>query len=314
VTSATRHGWQWRSADPQARGDGRSTGRDYEAALAILHASRAGAEPRHPGEDAPTPAEAPDADTQMRVTTAESLMRSLAGDLHDGALQELFAASLDLLELADADPRFAEAVQPVLDRLARRLDDASSQLRAALTDMTRGRRLADDSAYIERAVEELVERFSGTSEVTVDVDVTGGGPEPAGEPREAVLRLVREGLANVSKHALASQVNVTVRRGAAWLRVDVDDDGLGDPRGIRIALAHSKDSYGLSSLSDQAVACQGRLAVARAPRLGGVRLSLSVPVGRMSLPPTRGADHPSSGVVGPGQPPPIWSPTNQRRR
>ncbi len=314
MTSRTRHGWQWRSADPQARGDGRSTGRDYEAALAILHAARAGAQPRESDENAPAPGEAPDPDTRARATSAESLMRSLAGDLHDGALQELFAASLDLLELADADPRFAEAVQPVLDRLATRLDDASSQLRAALTDMTRGRWLADDSAYIERAVEELIERFSGTSEVTVDVDVTGRGPEPAGEPRDAVLRLVREGLANVSKHAVASQVGVTLRRGAEWLRVDVDDDGLGDPRGIRIALSHSKDSYGLSSLSDQAVACQGRLAVARAPRLGGVRLSLSVPVGRRSLPPPRGSDDPSSGVVGPGQPRPTWAPTSQRRR
>jgi signal transduction histidine kinase len=191
----------------------------------------------------------------------------------------------------------------VLDRLAKRLDDASSQLRGALTEMARGRRLAGDSAHLEEAVEELIERFSRSSEVTVDVDVTGRGPDPVGEPRDAVLRLVREGLANINKHALASQANLTLRRGRHWLRVDVDDDGLGDPRGIRIALSHTKDSYGLSSLSDQATACQGRLAVARAPRLGGVRLSLSVPVGRVSqpqasLPPPRGADHPSSGVVG----------------
>jgi signal transduction histidine kinase len=317
---------QWRSTEPHARGEGSYPGRDYEAALAILHASRTGADPLLADDDASSASSAPPAssarpttaesgaDSSRRVMSAESLMRALAGDLHDGALQELFAAGLDLLELAEADPRFTDSVQPVLDRLATRLDDASSQLRAALTDMARGRRPAEDSADLDRAVEELIERFSWSSEVTVDMDVTGRGPEPVGEPREAVLRLVREGLANVNKHALASQVNVTLRRGATWLRVDVDDDGLGDPRAIRIALSHSKDSYGLSSLSDQAVACQGRLAVARAPRLGGVRLSLSVPVGRMSLPPSRGADHPSSGVV--GSPPirSLWSPTNQRRR
>jgi hypothetical protein len=314
VASATRQDRQEQPADTAAGSEGSPPGRDYEAALAILHASGMGAAPPHAEEGSPPGPGEPDGQGPRRAESAESLMRALAGDLHDGALQELFAASLDLLELAEPEPRFAESVQPVLDRLATRLDDASSQLRAALTDMARGHRPADDSAYLERAVEELIERFSRDSEVTVDMDVTGRGPEPVGEPREAVLRLVREGLANVTKHALASQVNITLRQGASWLRVDVDDDGLGDPRAIRIALSHSKDSYGLSSLSDQALACQGRLAVARAPRLGGVRLSLSVPVGRAPLPPTRGDDHPSSGVVGPAPPRSIWSPTNQRRR
>jgi signal transduction histidine kinase len=84
----------------------------------------------------------------------------------------------------------------------------------------------------------------------------------------AVYFVCSEALANVAKHAKASQVGVRVERQGGLVVLEVQDDGVGgaDPAGS-----------GLRGLADRVEALQGRLGV-ESPLGGGTRLLAEIPL------------------------------------
>ena len=208
----------------------------------------------------------------------------IAADLHDGVTQQLYAATLDLDELRSAASGRPVASEQVLERLAMRLDTALQQLRSALVQIARGEvpesaAGADRSACVADRVRRLVDDLCRSDGPTADFDVKGEGPEPDAERSDSLVRAVREGLANVVKHADATQVEVQVRRGPSWWTVEISDDGIGGADDIRRAIV--KDTvaaFGLRSLSEDAARLGGRIWVSDAPRLHGLRLGVAVPI------------------------------------
>lgn len=215
--------------------------------------------------------------TRIRRENHQSLLDSLAGDLHDGAVQHLFAAELDVADLlarSDLDPE----VSGLVHSIARRLTDSSRQLRAVLQDMKHGERTDPSDLPLSEAIHECVESFVRRNPISIDVEIRGTDTDIGAQQRRTALRLVREGLTNIDKHACASQAMVTVYRSRQWFTVDLDDDGCGDPVQIRCRMAQSSTkSFGLPSLAAQATTAGGRMWVSDAPTLGGVRVSLALP-------------------------------------
>jgi signal transduction histidine kinase len=210
------------------------------------------------------------------TTSPGAFARDVAAELHDGVAQQLFAASLDVEEMLDLRELPDEARQR-LERLADRLSRSSRDLRSVLHAMLAGRpRPTSDSCVLDRVHARLADVHS---DITVDLQVTGEGPEPDAVAGDLVVRAVTEGLANIVKHGDASQALVLIRRGTSWWTVEVHDDGIGDPAEVRIKMAQrSGMCFGLCSLADEARRLGGRIWISGAARLGGISLSLSVPV------------------------------------
>ncbi|NMI00547.1 sensor histidine kinase [Pseudonocardia acidicola] len=206
----------------------------------------------------------------------------IAADLHDGVTQQLYAACLDVDEL-----RSSAGLAPddalVLDRLALRLDTASQQLRSALAQIVGGevpdtmRGDGSTGRVIDR-VRALVDDLCGSGGPTADIEIKGDGPEPDPARADVMVRAVREGLANVAKHASATQVEVQIRRGSSWWTVEVSDDGVGSAGEVRRAITAGGSAFGLRSLDENVARLGGRLWISDAPRLLGVRLGVAVPV------------------------------------
>jgi signal transduction histidine kinase len=218
---------------------------------------------------------------QSGVLASLTARARLAADLHDGVAQELFAARLDADELGGYSGLPAEAAI-VLDRLTRRLGDATRELRAALHGISQSWWPPEDDCGQSLGVVDLVrdrlDEFRTRSDVSVNFDVRGVGPEPAVECRDVLVRAVREGLANVLKHANATQVTVALRRGVMGWAVRVDDDGTGRAPDVRrILTLPEAESFGLPSLAAEAVRLGGRFRVSAAPGLGGVSIGVWVP-------------------------------------
>lgn len=100
--------------------------------------------------------------------------------------------------------------------------------------------------------------------------------EPAVELDEAravvVFRIVQESLTNVTRHAHASQVSVTLGRNGNTLGVEVRDNGQGfDP-----TAAAGAASFGLLGMRERAHGLGGRLNIVTAPGQGVV-VGLSIP-------------------------------------
>ena len=94
-----------------------------------------------------------------------------------------------------------------------------------------GEQSGDPVPAVAEGAQDLIDRFVRAHSIRAELTVTeGDGPVPtAAAAARLLLRAVREGLANVAKHAGASRVEVIlVRRDERWWTVEVCDDGSGD--------------------------------------------------------------------------------------
>ncbi|MEU4658561.1 GAF domain-containing protein [Streptomyces sp. NPDC023723] len=153
----------------------------------------------------------------------------IARDLHDLAIQRLFASGLTLNSvlgrIADR-PEAAERVRRVVDDL----DDTIKTVRGTIYALRerdrpggRGRLRAELLAETDRAAGPL--GFTPALRMTGLLD-TCVPDEYAGQ----LLAVVRESLSNAARHAGATQVEVTAETDGSRLSVRVADDGTGlDP-------------------------------------------------------------------------------------
>jgi two-component system, NarL family, sensor kinase len=181
--------------------------------------------------------------------------RELAEHLHDGPLQTLLAARLELDEARERNP------DPALDRVYSALQDTAKGLRSTVTEL-HPQVLAQ--LGLTPAVGELLRQFEARGGATVDAEL-----EDVGKPASQTLmyRAARELLANIHKHARATTVTVRLFRRADRILLTVADDGTGfDPTGIDAAVAEGH--IGLGSLLVRFDAMGGAIDIASAPGKG----------------------------------------------
>ena len=186
-------------------------------------------------------------------------------DLHDGVIQELYAAGLkaeDASELVSSDPE--EAVVRV-----REIHNVVRKVIGDVRTYVYGLRELDRSVDLRPALEYVVGEFpSGEPAIALDLD--GDVRLPVATAGN-VLHIVREAVANALRHAGASGVWIHAASERETLVVSVEDDGRGfDP------LVPSR-GLGLGDMRERAAWCLSELRVDSA--LGrGTTVSLSVPI------------------------------------
>lgn len=190
----------------------------------------------------------------------------IARDLHDRVIQRLFAIGLGLEGLSRSD--LPDDVVTRLRQAVDDLDETVRQVRSSIFELEErrlpGRSLRQDvigiCGDIARSLGfEPVVRFEGP----VD-SVT----EPA--LADHLLAVAREALANVARHAEATEVEVGVRVADGRIELLVADDGRGTG-------GPSRRGKGLANMESRAAVLGGRLALEPGPA-GGTRLSWSVPL------------------------------------
>ncbi|MFI9366549.1 GAF domain-containing protein [Kitasatospora sp. NPDC053057] len=191
----------------------------------------------------------------------------IARDLHDLAIQRLFATGMTLQSTQRfiEHPQVAERVQEAVDDLdvtVKIIRSTIFGLRANDSGPTaRGLRVRIAEA-VERAAHALgfapALRTEGLLDTRVPPDVA-----------DAVLAVLGEALSNVARHARASAAEVALSVGTE-LVLTVTDDGVGIPaRGRR---------SGLLNLAERARQLKGELRVGTRPQ-GGTELVWRVPLG-----------------------------------
>ena len=194
----------------------------------------------------------------------------VARELHDELAQSLTALKMDAMWLREhlkSDPAQAQAK---LDAMLAMLDASVASTRRIAADL---RPLVLDDLGLVPAIEWLVQNFTQRSGVACELDA----PDDIelGEPHAtAVFRMVQESLANVAKHARATQVAVVLRRLPGAIRLEVQDDGVGfDTTAPRRA-----ESLGLAGLRERAQLAHGSLEIRSQPGQGThVQAVLPVP-------------------------------------
>ncbi len=194
------------------------------------------------------------------VEAGDRERRRVERNLHDGAQQRLMSATM-VVRLAEARAR---GTDEELDGL---LGEAASEIEAAIGDLrelARGLHPAIlTDVGLQGALEALAERSAVPVRLSLDVS------EPACAPCEVgTYYVVAEALANIAKHAHASQATVHVARRGRMLCVEVTDDGDGG--------AAATPGSGLEGLADRVDSLGGRLRLDSPPGNGTV-LAVELP-------------------------------------
>jgi two-component system NarL family sensor kinase len=192
--------------------------------------------------------------------------QEVADGLHDGPLQTLLAARLQLDEVRERKPG------PELDAVYAALEDTAAALRATVTEL-HPQVLAQ--LGLTPAVRELLRQFESRSRVAVRADL-----EEVGKPesQQLMYRAARELLTNIGKHANASTVSVRLGRIGNRIVLTVSDDGVGfDPAVVSRYVADGH--IGLGSLLARFDAMGGSMLVDSAAD-GGTRVTVTSPPDR----------------------------------
>ncbi|HEX2285493.1 MAG TPA: ATP-binding protein [Mycobacterium sp.] len=144
--------------------------------------------------------------------------REVAEHLHDGPLQSLLAARLDLDEVRERSD------DPALESVHTALQQTAAALRSTVTEL-HPQVLAQ--LGLTPAIRELLRQFETRGEYVVDAELDDVG-KPASQ--QLLYRAARELLANIHKHARATTVRVGLSRHGDRIVLTIADDGTGfDP-------------------------------------------------------------------------------------
>ncbi len=202
----------------------------------------------------------------------------IARDIHDDLGQHLLSLKIELslLQLnAGAAPLL---LRQRLDTMAANLDRTILSLRAVINNL---RPLALEQG-LRAAIEGQLAEFSRLNQVRcqfeADAQAFSHGPD---EQRDAVLfRTLQEALANVARHARATELHVALRLQAAQLVLTVRDNGVGMAQ--RQAAQACGQGCGLDGIGARVAQAGGRFAIDSEPGAGTV-LSLSFPLQQACL-------------------------------
>jgi two-component system, NarL family, sensor kinase len=213
---------------------------------------------------------------RLAVGASSAERRRVAGELHDGVIQDLagvgYALSAVDGQLAElGEPFTAAQINDLRGRLrtAQRLviDDAVSLREVAGVEYAIDRGAADPVAALEKIAADL--RDGG---MRIEVSI-GTVPELSSGHRAALIRVGREALRNAAKHAPGAAVVLSLTTYGGRVVLTVTDDGPGfDPDS---APGPVEGHIGLALLTDAAEGAGGRLELRSRPGRGStVRMVL----------------------------------------
>jgi PAS domain S-box-containing protein len=205
------------------------------------------------------------AEVQRRLTDSREAERlHLAQELHDGPIQDLYAISYRLAELApvlsdgDGQEQMA-AVQATLQQVLRTLRAISVELRPPT--------LAPFG--LEKAIRSHVEEFQKAHpELTIQLDLMPDGqalPEPV---RLTLFRIYQQALNNVARHAEASLVTIRLKLDTQQVTLEIQDNGHGFRVPSRRITLVRQGHLGLAGIAERAESIGGRLDIVSAPGEG----------------------------------------------
>ncbi len=190
----------------------------------------------------------------------------IARDLHDTVIQEVFAAGLKLNAIArKLDPETDSTAQDDVRGVAQALDGTIDRLRRTIFDI----RKATPGNVAEETREIVLDMIRHTGLDHVDIDVSPEVELISSRVIEHLLSTVREAVANVVKHAEATQLSVRVTIDGGWCTLEVIDDGVG-------LSAEGDPGFGLENMRRRSEALGGSFTAAAGS--GGTRVLWRVPV------------------------------------
>jgi signal transduction histidine kinase len=181
---------------------------------------------------------------------------ALARELHDQLGQSLFAVSLNLQaiksELSPASSARVTESMRAIEKTIEQVQTLAFELRPSTLD----------EFGLVGALRLLVSRYGERARIRASFIATPTDARAPAEIETACFRIVQEALSNVSRHALAPHVEVTLTTQDVALEVTVRDDGVG------FNVERVRNGLGLMGMGERAELVGGSVDIESAPHAG----------------------------------------------
>jgi len=198
--------------------------------------------------------------------------RRIAVEVHDRVNQTLAICSMKLETLAESAPsiRFTESlgeIQTITKQLIKDMRSFTFNISSPLLY----------ELGLEAAVEHLTEQIQEQQGILLRFE-DDGKPKPLEDSvRVLLFRMVRELLANITKHAQARQTRICIKRQGSNIQIIVEDDGIGFNTYEISSCRKRPEGFGLFSIREQLNYVGGHLEI-ESQRNRGTQVTIVAPL------------------------------------
>lgn len=183
----------------------------------------------------------------------EEEKRAIARELHDDIGSSMTALSMILeghFRQNAAIPTVAKSADKIRG-LLKEVTHSTRRIQAGLRPNTL------DSLGLVEAVRELLGEFSQRTGIVSTLELPGNDSSIPMRLQVPLFRMLQEALNNVAKHAKAGHVEVAMEIDAGWVRMRIQDDGVG----ITSERAANAQTHGLLGMRERAAYLDGSTAI-----------------------------------------------------
>jgi signal transduction histidine kinase len=208
--------------------------------------------------------------SQHLIRVSEEEKARIARELHDTFGSNLTAINMDLNWVQRRIPEDARDIRERMQRVLQMLGE-TVELKHQVIEGLRPSHL--DNLGLSYAIRSHCREFSRRTGLPCEVDVDEDCDEIDPEWSIALYRIVQETLTNITKHAQATRVQVSLKSESSGIRLRIVDDGVGLSEG---ATAKPK-SHGIVGMRERMRQVGGTFAITNAPSGRGTLVEAFIP-------------------------------------
>ncbi|MEJ0077514.1 MAG: sensor histidine kinase [Alphaproteobacteria bacterium] len=210
--------------------------------------------------------------SQRLLSVQDEERQRIALELHDSTAQQLTAIGLHMMALRRTSRQDAET-QHTLDQVEHTVEEAQKEIRT-FSYLLHPPCLDEDGlkTTLTRFIDGFARRTGLRVSAQIDCEIDDFTPEA----QRTILRIVQEALANVHRHARATEVRVRVETAQDILALSIADNGKGMAAGGGDACRVQRPGIGLAGMRERLRQLGGALKVATGPQ--GTTISGAVPL------------------------------------
>ena len=200
----------------------------------------------------------------------------MAREIHDELGQTLTALKIDLSWLAKRLPQEQELLLEKTESMYELVDGAIQTVKRISTELRPG---ALDDLGLADAIEWQTEEFGKRTDIKSKFSASPEGIVLDRDRSTTVFRICQEALTNIARHAEATSISVSLRKGTGRVSLKISDNG----KGIEEDQILDPRAFGLIGMRERARFWGGEVRISGAPGKG-TRVAVSIPLaGREDL-------------------------------
>ena len=184
----------------------------------------------------------------------EEERRRIGREIHDDLGQQLTAIKMDVAWIDKKTPEDAAMVKSKLKNIISLLDGSNQSVRRILNELKPS--ILDEYGLLD-AIEWHSKQFTANTGIPVKINTNEENFRLAEDVATCIFRVVQESLTNITRHAEAKKVFISIEIISHKIIVTIEDDG----KGFDVNLVKAKGTFGLLGMKERVRALAGQLAI-----------------------------------------------------